>query len=101
LTIEAFGKALLRTMLAGDVNTGKALRDYIKATVGFEKLGEATDTQGKGAGVGVYVGGMAILMDGMLAGPWPRVAAARIPPAPRQPGHRRDVCTNTTPRIPR
>ena len=43
----AFGEALLRegidTLLAGDVETGKAvLRDYIKATVGFEKLGEAT-----------------------------------------------------------
>src|SRR5450759_6009159 len=48
----AFGEALLRegidTMLAGDVKTGKAiLRDYIKATVGFEKLGEATGTQPK------------------------------------------------------
>ena len=48
----AFGEALLRegidTMLAGDVDTGKAiLRDYIKATVGFEKLGEATGTQAK------------------------------------------------------
>ena len=48
----AFGDALLRegidTMLAGDVETGKAiLRDYIKATVGFEKLGEATGTQPK------------------------------------------------------
>jgi hypothetical protein len=45
-----FGEALLRegidTMLAGDVDNGKAiLRDYIKATVGFEKLGEATGTQ--------------------------------------------------------
>jgi hypothetical protein len=44
---SAFGEALLRegidTMLAGDVDTGKAiLRDYIKATIGFEKLGEAT-----------------------------------------------------------
>ncbi len=43
-----FAAALLRegidTMLTGDVDTGKAiLRDYIKATVGFEKLGEATD----------------------------------------------------------
>jgi hypothetical protein len=28
------------TMLAGDVETGKAdLRDYIKVTIGFEKLG--------------------------------------------------------------
>lgn len=48
----AFAEALLRegidTMLAGDVDTGKAvLRDYIKATVGFEKLGEATDTPAK------------------------------------------------------
>ena len=48
----AFGGALLRegidTMLAGDVDTGKAiLRDYIKATIGFEKLGEATGTQPK------------------------------------------------------
>ena len=32
-------------MLSGDVDTGNAiLRDYIKATVGFEKSGEATDT---------------------------------------------------------
>ena len=48
----AFGEALLRegidTMLSGDVDTGKAiLRDYIKATVGFEKLGEATGTPAK------------------------------------------------------
>ena len=48
----AFAGALLRegidTMLAGDVDTGKSiLRDYIKATVGFEKLGEATDTPAK------------------------------------------------------
>ena len=48
----AFAEALLRegidTMLAGDVDTGKAiLRDYIKATIGFEKLGEATGTQPK------------------------------------------------------
>jgi hypothetical protein len=47
-----FAAALLRegidTMLTGDVDTGKAiLRDYIKATVGFEKLGEATGTQPK------------------------------------------------------
>jgi DNA-binding phage protein len=48
----AFGEALLRegidALLTGDVDTGKAvLRDYIKATVGFEKLGEATGTQAK------------------------------------------------------
>jgi hypothetical protein len=48
----AFGEALLRegidTMLAGDVYTGKAiLRDYINATVGFTKLGEATGTPTK------------------------------------------------------
>jgi hypothetical protein len=48
----AFAEALLRegieTMLGGDVDTGKAiLRDYIKATVGFEKLGHATKTQPK------------------------------------------------------
>ena len=48
----AFGAALLREgidiMLAGDIDTGKAiLRDYIKATVGFEKLGEATGTPAK------------------------------------------------------
>jgi hypothetical protein len=47
-----FASALLRegidTMLAGDVDTGKAiLRDYIKATIGFEKLGEATETPPK------------------------------------------------------
>jgi DNA-binding phage protein len=48
----AFRDALLRegvdTLLAGDVNAGKAiLRDYIKATVGFEKLAEATGTPPK------------------------------------------------------
>ena len=48
----AFADNLLREgvdiMLSGDVDTGKAiLRDYIKATVGFEKLGEATDTPAK------------------------------------------------------
>src|SRR6266576_3594938 len=42
-----FARALLRegvdAMLSGDVETGKTiLRDYIKATVGFEKLGIAT-----------------------------------------------------------
>src|SRR5215813_5571099 len=47
-----FAEALLRegvdAMLSGDVDTGKTiLRDYIKATVGFEKLGEATDTPAK------------------------------------------------------
>ena len=41
----AFAIALLRegieTLLAGDLETGKAiLRDYIKATIGFERLGE-------------------------------------------------------------
>ena len=48
----AFAEALLRegidTLLTGDVDTGKSiLRDYIKATVGFEKLGRATGTQPK------------------------------------------------------
>ena len=36
------------TMLTGDVDTGKALlRNYIKATVGFENLGEAIGTPPK------------------------------------------------------
>jgi hypothetical protein len=47
-----FATALLRegidTMLTGDVEAGKAiLRDYIKATVGFERLGAAIDTPAK------------------------------------------------------
>ena len=47
-----FRDALLRegieTMLAGDVDGGKAiLRDYIKATIGFEKLGQATGSSPK------------------------------------------------------
>ena len=51
-TEPAFGQALLRegidSMLAGDVDAGKAiLRDYINATVGFEKLGAAIGTQPK------------------------------------------------------
>jgi DNA-binding phage protein len=49
---KKFAEALLRegidAMLSGDIETGKTiLRDYIKATVGFEKLGEATGTQPK------------------------------------------------------
>jgi putative component of toxin-antitoxin plasmid stabilization module/DNA-binding phage protein len=48
----AFAQGMLgegiQQMLAGDVETGKAiLRNYIKATVGFEKLGRATGTQPK------------------------------------------------------
>jgi DNA-binding phage protein len=47
-----FAAALLREgidmMLAGDVEGGKTiLRDYIKATIGFEKLSEATSTPAK------------------------------------------------------
>ena len=47
-----FRNALLQqgieTMLSGDVDTGKAiLRDYIKATVGFEQLGVETGTSPK------------------------------------------------------
>jgi DNA-binding phage protein len=49
---KKFAEALLRegidAMLSGEVETGKTiLRDYIKATVGFEKFGEATGTQPK------------------------------------------------------
>src|ERR1043165_4576697 len=45
-------EALLRegidAMLSGDLETGKTiLRDYIKATVGFEKLAAATGTPPK------------------------------------------------------
>jgi DNA-binding phage protein len=52
ITDKKFRKALLReaieTMLSGDVETGKIiLRDYINATVGFEKLGNATGTSAK------------------------------------------------------
>ncbi len=44
----AFRKALLtegvEALLAGDVDTGKAiLRDYINATIGFERLAAETD----------------------------------------------------------
>jgi len=47
-----FRRALLQegidTMLAGDVETGKAiLRDYIKAAVGFGPLSEATHIPAK------------------------------------------------------
>jgi DNA-binding phage protein len=45
-TDKSFADALLRegidAMLSGDVDTGKSLlRDYIKATVGFEQLAKA------------------------------------------------------------
>jgi DNA-binding phage protein len=49
---RAYGHVLLRegidAMLVGDLDTGRAiLRDYVKATVGFEKLGEATGMSAK------------------------------------------------------
>ena len=52
LADPAFREALLRegieAMLACDVDTGKLiLRDYIKATVGFEELGAETSTSAK------------------------------------------------------
>jgi hypothetical protein len=48
----AFRDALLtegvEALLAGDVDTGKAvLRDYINATIGFDRLGKATGTPPK------------------------------------------------------
>ena len=48
----AFRDALLtegvETLLAGDVDTGKAiLRDYINATIGFEKLAHETGMPAK------------------------------------------------------
>ena len=48
----AFRKALLQEgvecLLAGDVNTGKAvLRDYINATTGFEELSRVFDKSSK------------------------------------------------------
>ena len=45
---EALLGEAIDAMLGGDVDTGKAvLRDYIKATVGFEKLGQDIGTQPK------------------------------------------------------
>jgi DNA-binding phage protein len=48
----AFREALLTegvdALLSGDVDTGKAvLRDFINATIGFEKLASATGAQAK------------------------------------------------------
>ena len=48
LFAEALRREGVDMLLRGDVETGKAvLRDYIKATVGFERLGQATGTQAK------------------------------------------------------
>ncbi|MGE3144606.1 MAG: transcriptional regulator [Pseudorhodoplanes sp.] len=49
---KKFAESLLRegidAMLSGDVEVGKTLlRDYIKATIGFEKLGKAMGTPAK------------------------------------------------------
>jgi DNA-binding phage protein len=45
---DALLKEGIETMLAGDVDTGKSiLRDYIKATVGFEQLGVETGSSPK------------------------------------------------------
>lgn len=52
LTSPAYREALLKeaieSMLAGDLETGRAImRDYIKATIGFEKLSAATGMSAK------------------------------------------------------
>lgn len=45
---EALLKEAIELLLAGDLGTGKAvLRDYINATVGFERLARATGTPAK------------------------------------------------------
>ena len=45
---QALLEEAINTMLAGDIDTAKAvLRDYINATVGFERLGTATGTPAK------------------------------------------------------
>jgi len=45
---DALLKEAIDTMLSGDVATGRAvLRDYINATIGFERLGKATGTPPK------------------------------------------------------
>jgi DNA-binding phage protein len=45
---DALLKEGIETLLAGDVDGGKAiLREYIKATLGFEKLGADTDSSPK------------------------------------------------------
>lgn len=45
---DALFKEAVETMLAGDVDSGKAiLRDYIKATVGFQQLGAETGSSPK------------------------------------------------------
>lgn len=45
---EALLVEAVEAFLSGEVDTGKAmLRDYINATVGFEKLGVATKTSPK------------------------------------------------------
>jgi DNA-binding phage protein len=45
---DALLKEGIKTLLAGNVDTGKAiLRDYVKATVGFEQLGAETGSSPK------------------------------------------------------
>lgn len=45
---QALLQEAVESMLAGDLDAGKAvLRDYINATIGFEKLGKATGTPPK------------------------------------------------------
>jgi hypothetical protein len=47
-SMEALLREAIDTMLAGDIDVGTPiLRDYIKATAGFEKLGAATGTSAK------------------------------------------------------
>lgn len=46
--LEGLLKDGIESMLSGDVDAGKAiLRDYIKATIGFERLGAETETSPK------------------------------------------------------
>ncbi len=45
---HALFQEAVQTLLAGDIDTAKVvMRDYINATVGFERLAKATDTPAK------------------------------------------------------
>jgi hypothetical protein len=78
-------------MLAGDVETGKAiLRDYIQATVGFEKLGEATHTPARS----LICAGLSWLSPGQGPGPGP-VLNPWPSPRPGRTGDKRNRCVRT------
>ena len=100
----AFREGLLKEgvecLLSGDVDTGKVvLRDYINATIGFEKLGSLTEQTAQEPHAHVRTGGKPTRPQ-PLRGPQPYAAARGRPPGSKaDPMNRIDAAIEAVPAV--